>query len=93
MQNPHQQPKSGLSKTIRYFFIASIPILLIVYIQPELDLPEVPLQVVVGNFFWIGFLLLIAWKYYWEMWRPRQKKKAALKENEDDQDQNTSIDR
>ena len=92
MQNPHQQPKSGLSKTIRYFFIASIPILLIVYIQPELDLPEVPLQVVVGNFFWIGFLLLIAWKYYWEMGRPRQKKKAALKENEDDQDQNTSID-
>ena len=94
MQNPNRQPKSGLSKTIRYFLIASVPILLLVYLKPELNLPEIPLQVFVGNLLWVGLILLIAWKYYREMWKPKQQKKARLKakENQTDQDQRASLD-
>ena len=94
MQNLNRQPKSGLSKTIRYFLVASIPILLLVYLKPELNLPEIPLQVFVGNFFWVGLILLIAWKYYREMWKPRRQKKARLeaKKAQTDQDKPASID-
>ena len=94
MQNMNRQPKSGLSKTIRYFLVASIPILLLVYLKPELNLPEVPLQVLVGNLLWVGFILLVAWKYYREIWKPKRRKKARLeaKEKQANQDQPGSQD-
>ena len=94
MQNMNRQQKSGLSKTIRYFLVASIPILLLVYLKPELNLPEIPLQVFVGNLLWIGFILLVAWKYYREIWKPKRQKKARLeaKKKQTNQDQPASQD-
>ena len=94
MQNMNRQPKSGLSKTIRYFLVASIPILLLVYLKPELNLPEIPLQVFVGNLLWVGFILLVAWKYYREIWKPKRQKRARLKakEKQANQDQPASQD-
>jgi len=55
--------------------MAATPILILVYLKPELDLPEIPLQVVVGNAIWVLLILMIGWKYYFEIWKPKQKKK------------------
>ena len=52
------------------------------------------LQVLVGNIVWFGLPLLIAWKYYWEIWKPKSKRKARLaaKKIQAEQDQQISLD-
>ena len=74
--------------------MAAVPILILVYLKPELDLPEMQLQVLVGNIVWFGLPLLIAWKYYWEIWKPKSKRKARLeaKKIREEQDQQISVD-
>ena len=93
MQNANQQPTCAVCKTIRYFLMAAVPILVLVYVKPELDLPEMQLQVLIGNILWVGLPLLIAWKYYWEIWKPKRKRKARLeaKKMREEQDQQTSL--
>ena len=49
--------------------------MILVYLKPELDLPEIPLQVVVGNAIWVLLILMIGWKYYFEIWKPKQKRR------------------
>jgi len=94
MQNTNQQPTCAVCKTIRYFLMAAVPILLLIYVKPDLDLPEIPLQVFVGNFIWVALLLLVLWKYYWEIWKPKRKRKARLaaKQKQEEQDQQISLD-
>tara|TARA_B100001029_G_scaffold69211_1_gene56322 strand:+ start:200 stop:409 length:210 start_codon:yes stop_codon:yes gene_type:complete len=55
--------------------MVATPILILVYLKPELDLPEIPLQVVVGNAIWVLLILMIGWKYYFEIWKPKQKRR------------------
>ena len=53
MNPAEQKPTCAVCNTIRYFLMAATPILILVYLKPELDLPEIPLQVVVGNAIWV----------------------------------------
>ena len=55
--------------------MVATPILILVYLKPELDLPEIPLQVVVGNAIWVILIVMIGWKYYFEIWKPKQKRR------------------
>ena len=80
-----EPPPCAVCKTIRYFLLAAVPVLLLVYLKPELDLPAIPIHVFVANGLWIGLVFLVAWKYYWEIWKPKSKKKAKLKDNEQEQ--------
>jgi len=71
--------------------MAATPILLLVYLKPELDLPEIPLQVLVGNGIWVFLILLIGWKYYREIWKPKQKRRKK-QEVQEAQEAQTSLD-
>ena len=75
MNPAEQKPTCAVCNTIRYFLMAATPILILVYLKPELDLPEIPLQVVVGNAIWVLLILMIGWKYYFEIWKPKQKRR------------------
>ena len=75
MHPADQKPTCAVCNTIRYFLMVATPILILVYLKPELDLPEIPLQVVVGNAIWVLLILMIGWKYYFEIWKPKQKRR------------------
>ena len=75
MNPAEQKPTCAVCNTIRYFLMVATPILILVYLKPEIDLPEIPLQVVVGNAIWVLLILTIGWKYYFEIWKPKQKRR------------------
>ena len=77
-----QKPSTPLGNTIKYFLMAATPILFLLYLKPEMDLPEIPLQVLVGNAIWVLLLLLVGWKYYWEIWKPKQKRRKKKEAQE-----------
>lgn len=78
MAEKHQKPPCAVCRLIRTYMLIAIPMILILYIQPEFNrLKGVALTDLFATFIGVMFVVTVLWRAYLEYWKP--KRDAARK--------------
>ena len=79
MAEKKQKPPCAVCRLIRTYMLIAIPMILILYIQPEFNrLKGVALTDLFATFIGVMFVVTVLWKAYIEYWKP--KREAARKD-------------
>ncbi|MDG1484912.1 MAG: disulfide bond formation protein B [Porticoccaceae bacterium] len=78
MAGKNEKPPCAMCKLIRTYMLVAVPMILIMYVQPEFTrLEGVALTDLFASFIGFMFVLTVLWKAYQEYWKP--KRDAARK--------------
>ncbi len=78
MAEKKQKPPCAVCRLIRTYMLIAIPMILILYIQPEFNrLKGVALTDLFATFIGVMFVVTVLWRAYLEYWKP--KRDAARK--------------
>jgi disulfide bond formation protein DsbB len=78
MAGKNQKPPCAVCRLIRTYMLIAIPMILILYIQPEFSrLKGVALTDLFATFIGVMFVVTVLWRAYLEYWKP--KRDAARK--------------
>ena len=78
MAEKNQKPPCAVCRLIRTYMLIAIPMILILYIQPEFNrLKGVALTDLFATFIGVMFVVTVLWRAYLEYWKP--KRDAARK--------------
>jgi disulfide bond formation protein DsbB len=78
MVEKNQKPPCAECRLIRTYMLIAIPMILILYIQPEFNrLKGVALTDLFATFIGVMFVVTVLWRAYLEYWKP--KRDAARK--------------
>ena len=78
MAEKNQKPPCAVCRLIRTYMLIAIPMILILYIQPEFNrLKGVALTDLFATFIGVMFVGTVLWRAYLEYWKP--KRDAARK--------------
>lgn len=79
MADENSRPPCVMCKLIRTYFLVAIPMILMLYIRPELSwIKGIALTDIFATLIGVMFVTTILWKAYQEYWKP--KRDAAKKE-------------
>lgn len=79
MAEKNQKPPCAVCRLIRTYMLIAIPMILILYIQPEFNrLKGVALTDLFATFIGVMFVVTVLWRAYLEYWKP--KRDAARKD-------------
>ena len=79
MVEKNQKPPCAVCRLIRTYMLIAIPMILILYIQPEFNrLKGIALTDLFATFIGVMFVVTVLWKAYIEYWKP--KREAARKD-------------
>ncbi|MGB2044234.1 MAG: hypothetical protein ACPH3I_01900 [Porticoccaceae bacterium] len=78
MAGKNEKPPCAVCRLIRTYMLIAIPMILILYIQPEFNrLKGIALTDLFATFIGVMFVVTVLWKAYIEYWKP--KREAARK--------------
>jgi disulfide bond formation protein DsbB len=78
MAEKNQKPPCAVCRLIRTYMLIAIPMILILYLQPEFNrLKGVALTNLFATFIGVMFVVTVLWRAYLEYWKP--KRDAARK--------------
>ena len=78
MVEKNQKPPCAVCRLIRTYMLIAIPMILILYLQPEFNrLKGVALTDLFATFIGVMFVVTVLWRAYLEYWKP--KRDAARK--------------
>lgn len=79
MAGKNEKPPCAVCRLIRTYMLIAIPMILILYIQPEFNrLKGVALTDLFATFIGVMFVVTVLWKAYIEYWKP---KRDAVRKN------------
>lgn len=79
MAGKNEKPPCAVCRLIRTYMLIAIPMILILYIQPEFNrLKGIALTDLFATFIGVMFVVTVLWKAYIEYWKP--KREAARKD-------------
>lgn len=68
-------PNCKVCRLIRVYLLVAIPVLLLMVIRPEFQIPAgVDARAVVGYVFGVGVILMFTYKYYIDIYRKKRRK-------------------
>ncbi len=73
MSEQDNQPSCEVCKLIRNYLLVAVPIILIIYTQPQVTgFRGIDLTQTAAALFALLLVVLVAWKAYREFWKPRR---------------------
>lgn len=73
MADRNEKPPCAMCKLIRTYMLVAVPMILIMYVQPEFTrLKGVALTDLFASFIGLMFVLTVLWKAYQEYWKPKR---------------------
>lgn len=80
MADENNTPPCVVCKLIRTYFLIAVPMILMIYIKPELTwVKGIALTNVFATAIGVMFVITVVWKAYQEFWKP---KRDAAKKNQ-----------
>ena len=67
-------PNCKTCRLVRVYLLVAIPFILMMWVKPDFNIPpNIDGHAVVGYFFGGGAALMIAWRYYFDIYRKKNK--------------------
>lgn len=74
MAGKNEKPPCAVCRLIRTYMLIAIPMILILYIQPEFNrLKGIALTDLFATFIGVMFVVTVLWKAYIEYWKPKRE--------------------
>ena len=73
MADQNNTPPCAVCKLIRTYFLIAVPMILMIYIKPELTwVKGITLTDVFATVIGVLFFMTVVWKAYQEFWKPKR---------------------